>query len=122
MAAYACQFSKPFWGAPFTFQGNTRTVALPPFAGSVTITETLQAQTPSSNEYTMTGLPQIDSYFGSFALTPTGPDTARLTWQIRFAFQDSAALLIVAQLFAGASSAMTSALQQEFGLLQPTAA
>ena len=116
VAAYACQFAKPFWGASFTFQGDTRSAKLPSFAGSVVITETLRTQTRTRNDYTMTGLANIDHYHGSFVLKANGPNQVRLTWQIELAFQNAEALVIVAQLFAAVSSSMTDALQKAFGL------
>lgn len=122
IAAYACQFAKPFWGASFTFHGNTRSAQLPSFAGSAVITETLRTQTRTRNDYTMTGLAHIDHYHGSFVLKSNGPNQVRLIWQVRLAFQNVEALVIVAQLFAAVSSSMTGALQKAFGLPQSSAA
>ncbi|RTQ49694.1 hypothetical protein EJV47_12840 [Hymenobacter gummosus] len=120
VAAYACQFYQPFWGQ-FTFHGNQRTATLPPFAGSAVITETLVEQTATGNSYTLVGLPGITDYVGSFELTPQrGGKHVRLRWRVRCRYQSTDALTVVAQVFAGGSGLMTTALQQQFDA-QPAA-
>jgi hypothetical protein len=114
VAAYACQFTKPFW-ADFTFHGNQRTTTLPPFAGSAVITETLREQTATGNRYTLTGLAHIEEYAGSFELTKHGALHVRLTWRVSCSYQDADAIAVVARVFAGGSLLMTTALQKQFG-------
>jgi hypothetical protein len=121
VAAYACQFAKPFW-APFDFNDakSVRTATLPaypypPGTGPVLITETLQQQAVRGNTYTLAGLPGVERYQGALVLTPAGRSQVRLTWKIQFNYASTDALVVVAQVFAGGATYMTAALVKEFG-------
>jgi|GEM_PF-5003065 len=124
LAAYACQFTKPFW-AQFAFQGDVRTATLPaypPYTGPAVIHETLLEQTATGNRYALAGLHNITQYVGSLELMPAGKSRVRLTWRIGFHYGSPTALLIVAQVFTGGAALMSTALTKQFGLATVKAA
>ncbi|MBF9221443.1 SRPBCC family protein [Hymenobacter ruricola] len=116
LRAFACDFQKPFWGAPFAVHGNTRTVTLPPYAGSAVITETLLTHHAAGYRYGMQGAKNIEGYLGSFTVEEADRGQVRLIWHIAFTYRrGSKALVEVAKLFARTTPAMSRALKAEFG-------
>lgn len=110
LAEYACQFAKPFW-AQFVVQGDSRSLTLP---DGTTITETLQKPvTPDSYTYTMTGIKNLASYSGAFAVQVVD-DLAQLEWKVIFDSRSPDAIVKILGLNADAAEEMSKRMQEHF--------
>lgn len=109
VASHACRFAHPFW-ADFKVDGDTRTITL---ADGTTIVETLIRQTDAEYAYGARGVPGIDDYVGNFAVTATA-DATELSWTVTFTAADSASLIRMLTICAGAATTMSSKLGAHF--------
>jgi hypothetical protein len=109
VASYACRFARPFW-ADFKVDGDTRTITL---ADGTTIVETLTRQDDAEYAYSASGVPGIDDYTGSFAVTTTA-DATELSWTVTFTAADAASLIRMLTICAGAATTMSSKLGAHF--------
>jgi hypothetical protein len=113
LADYALRFDKPFW-APFEVKGDTRTLVV---SDTLTIVEKLSGEVKNkSYSYTMTGVPDVSDYTGTFSLEPVDGDAGhiRLVWTYAFRAANATAVISTLGLAAGGAQAMAAKLREAF--------
>jgi hypothetical protein len=114
LAAFATDFSKPFWGN-FTVQGDSRTESVTGIARSnpVTLTDRLGQKSDGQYTYTTEGFPNLTSLGGRFAVEPAAGQV-RLIWECTLAGTNVALITCLAWLALTADQ-MGAALGNHFG-------
>jgi hypothetical protein len=111
VAAWACDFQKPFWTDQFHVDGNERWIVLP---DKTKIVESLVSSDADSYTYTATGVPGISDYAGSFAVTAEPDATVLLSWDTTFQAADEQSLEHMVSINSGGADAMGKAIEAEF--------